>query len=413
MRGRVAAAGGWAAAALGVALAAVPAEGSAWDFGGGVGLQQMWDENVMVTSTGQTGDAISSLRLTGMARYSGRRTSFDGQYDPVALFYRDRTYLNVLSHFASARLRWDASARSVLSLSDRFTFTPEQGVSSTSPSVPAFLTRVSDRRTNDAFLDYMYRLSGRSSFGVSVRHYLRSFSNPHLGDNTAVVPGIRYEYQFPTGTAVDASASHGWHRFGVQLRSLLLDCSAVRPEEPCLPDPIRGSVTAPTQAATQSVSAGLRQRLGSRAFGTLRLGWTAVDREDPRLRDVRAQLIQCALQWRGARTDLWFGYNRDVNTESGIASVIHTDVLYLSAVMRFGQDLTGRILANQTYSRGFGSFKYRGVDSFNGQAMLDYRFNRTWSVNGSYSRQIQDATRSGVPNLTFDRYAVGFAAAFD
>jgi len=387
-------------------LAASPtgAASAVWDLGGQIALRESWTENTTFTAAPGNGDAISSLRLEGRALRAGRRVRFEASYEPNGQFYRDRRELNRVAHVGRTILAWEASPRSTLSFSESYSYTPDQGVSSTSFQAPLLFTRLGDRRSQIAVTSWRLQLNGTTDFIGEFRHQIQSYSEPSLADSAALSPSARIMRSVGPRAGIDAGAAYGWNRFESpvceQVSGVTGRCLEFREE--------------PHRSEIANLFTGGNRALGQRVTATARVGYNFVIPGNAGGGTRRGVQAQAGIQWTGPRVSAQGGYNRDVYTGSGALAVSTAQSVFLSAGAMLTRRFTVNAILNRSTSRSLGAARHQEVDSFNGQAGLQIRLRGGVSASAGYARYAQSSERPEVPDhLGFNRYWVALGAAFN
>jgi hypothetical protein len=388
------------AAACAAALGAAPAW-AGWDLSGGAGVQETWAENTTFVARPGNGDAVTSLRLTGAARYAGTRSRLDAAYTPSALFHRDRTELNAVAHAGRLNLAWDLSARTTLTVSDQFSYTPEQGVSAASFQSPVVFNRYTDRRMNAAGVGWSIRTGPRSTLQSDLRHQLQSYSDRSRVDFQGSSAGISFDRAIGARAGFQCGAARSQNRFHVPR------CQDLDGDGGC-----EGYDQEPRSASVTSGFTGARRDLGRRGSATARLGYSVMLPGDPAVPTRRGLQAQASLAFRGTRADLSAGYNRDLSTGSGVVAVGRSEAYFARARVQLTQALAGDLTLNHSTTRGLGGSRHSEVDALSGLAELSCRLGRSLSATAAFSRHVQNSPRPQVPDLAANRWTVGLTAVF-
>jgi len=388
--------------AAGVVLAAGAPVRAEWDMSSTAALTHTWSENSTYRSFGDNGDAISNLRLTGNLRNVQRRSTFEASYTPLAIFYRDHSNLNRLSHLATLREKFDISARSSLTASDSYFYSPEQGATPTAYNTPIVLTRYSDRRSNNANVAYNLQATRKSRYTFELRHQILSYGNPGLADSTGLTLTLRYDRDLTARAGLDCGISGGRTRFDRE------DVVGTDPNGNDIREPVS------TEVDLVNVYVGGRLQVGRTVTLSARLGNNSVLPSDPNRPTTSGLQAEASAQWNLRRAQAQLGYHRGINTGSGTFDASETESVYGSLRWELARKLTTDIFGNRSDSRnasqGLGS---RDVRTFSGGVRLDYRMTDSLSGLLAYTRNVQDSSVPSAPNLRFSAASIGLLARFD
>lgn len=376
-----------AAAACGALLAAAPAQ-AAWDMSSTAALNHTWTENSTYRTLGDNSDAISNLRLTGRIEAVSARSRFEASYSPLAIFYRDRSGLNRVSHLLTIRENLDLSARSSLSLSDSYYYSPEQGASPSAYNSPIVLTRYSDRTSNSANVAYNFQRSRVSRYVFDFRHQVLSYGNVGLADSTGYTFGARYDRDLSSKAGFECGINAGRTSF----------------------DRVQGSTE------VDIVNAFIGGRIDAGRVVTLsgRIGENSVLPADPNRPTTTGLQAETSVQWSLRKAQAQIGYHQGINTGSGTFDASETKSLYGSLRWQLVRKLAADIYGNRSDSSNASSRTgSRNVRTFSGGARLDWAMTDAVSWLLGWTRNVQNSSVPNAPDLRFGTVSVGLLARFD
>lgn len=402
----------WAATVAAFAGAGESQAASAWDLSSTVGLQEVWAENTTYSTTADSSDAISSLRLNARALYTGQTTRFEGFVQPVADWYRDRSHLNRVQFQAGASMAWDLTGRDNLTFREEFAYVPEFGVSTTSYSSPLVISSLSDRSSNVTSAAWRHEFSRKTDITVDARYQIYAFSNPAMIDTAGVWLSARASRDFGRSAELEFGVARGKNRFDTTRTRLQLGCAGERPVEPCPPDPDLVAKQTNGDALTSTLFAGWRGIWGTRWNATVRAGSNLVDPGVPGAPERRSAFGQASLTFRGRFVEANAGYNRDISFGTGIYAASPSQTFYGGTRIFLGRDVTLNLAVNSNHSGGLYTSRSRGIDTHSGVAQVVWRFQRYLSAYALFSRQIQDSIRARAPDVGFNRYSIGLSVEF-
>jgi hypothetical protein len=386
-----------------------------WDLSGSSSLRATWAENVdysesrslkrdpadpnnfILVESDPDGDALTDVRLSGGAEYTGARSRFRGTYSPSGAFYRDRTDLNRFSHTGRVRAEWDLTRRSLFSVSDAFVYTPEQGARSDTVQSPVVITDFSDRRSNVLTINYRVEVSEVSTLTAGARQSFQSFSDPDLADFTGVGANLRWSRNLSLRSGLEFNGAVASNRF----RERVADPNTLQ------------TVTARTRNKSVTLNSGGHVGLGNRFMARALLGYSLINPEQSGRSNKRGTHTQAAIRWLGSRVEAETGYSRRLSTGSGTFSVSWTETYFTGVTARFTQKLTGNLFVNRSYSRGADTNRDDEVATTSGGASVNFALAGHVSGTAAFSRNVQDSDEDEASNLGFNRYSVGLVAAFN
>lgn len=388
-----------------------------WDLMSGVAVTATWADNVdyagkrdvrqdpndpnriVVVNRDPDGDALTSLRLRGTASYQGPRWHFNGNYEPMASFYRDRTDLNHQSHAGRISSIWNMTRNVEFNVTDRFMYSPEQGTRAESVSTPVLITDYSDRRSNTFGASVITHYSDVGRYSLGVTHGFQRFSNPDLVDFTGGGVNAGWARRLSGDSEVELRGAAHSNRFNRQIN---LGTAAA-------PDPR----TVRNRNRSYRMSCGGSMGMGRRLVARGLLGYDLVVPDDRDRKSSRGLHADAALQVQGRRVGGSIGYNRALSAGSGAFAVSETETYYGNVTARFTDYISGNLFVNQSYSERAGSASGSDVRTTSGGASMEVRFGQRVSGRLMYNRNDQNGSGNRSRSLTHNRVTLGLVARID
>jgi len=391
---------GRGAIAIGFLFHAAEPARAQWDLSSNVSLRETLAQNTAFSSSSSNSsnpgksDLITSVRLTGRALRIGPRFHLDAIYSPDAQFYRDQPHFNRVSQMSRALGSYDISERNVLTFSETYYYTPNQGVTDESFGSPTSFTRFTDRRQLNALVGIRHSLTERTGLILDVRNYYQLFSDPLLVDAVGYGGDARVNHKLSPETSFDVGVGNTWNRFRNQ-------------------DPMISSVTRRRESQIASLFSGLNRKIGSSLIATARVGYNIVTPGDSALPHRHVLLVQGSLSWSGPKLNAAGGYSQDINTGSGPLDLSQTKTIYSSTAYKFTEILTGALLVNRTVSERPSSTVRVSILAANATASLRFKMGNRLEGSAGFSRYLQSSPRLNAPDLAHNAFSVGLSAAFD
>lgn len=389
-----------------VGVLAVGQAEAQWDLSSSVGLQTSFTQNANYVAAGQSDDTIAYLRLMGSALRTGARTRLNVSYAPNAAWFKELSDLNRVAHLATGRLEWNLGARSTLSFSENYYYTPEQGATANTFTSPVVLTSYSDRRFNTGAVNYRYRFSDLSDIQAELRYRIQTYSNPSLVDSRGPAASLRYHREVSRRVGLDLQGAYSRGRFDSQASP----SGAVNPVDPNLPaDPVRLFRT--TDVA--NVGGGVRMAITQNTSASVIVGRSIVIPVEPSTPRRRAMRASASMDWTGRFIRARGGYNQGLSTGSGTFGISRTWSAHAGMAATLHARLVANLFANRTRSKAVQQSGARGVDTWTRGGFLAFSFTPTLSANAGMTRQTQESNRSNAPALGFNTYSVALQANFN
>lgn len=374
-----------------------------WDLSSVTTVASTWADNVDYSNTDKRdpdGDALTSIRVRGLAEYQGPRWTLAGFYEPTASLHRDRTDLNRVSHIGQIRSTWGLSPTTELRLSDQYVYSPDQGASSENVNVPVLITDFTDRRSNQVRADASTRLSALSTLTYGVSHGFQLFSDPDLTDTARLGANMLWNRSLSQRVGIEVNARTYFDRYERRRND---DPNTVVNEAGTARDTSRG----------YTVTGGGNLNAGARFSARGRLGFDLIipDRRD--LSNRRGFHADVSGQWIATYINANVGYTQALTTGSGIFAVSRTQSVYMNLRAVFGDHVTGLLYANQSFSKNAANPEAGTVDTFSGGASVEVLFSRALSGRVQVSANEQSAGGQRTNNIDFNRISVGLVARID
>jgi hypothetical protein len=371
-----------------------------WDLSSNVALRETIAQNTSFTSNRGRTDIVSTVRLTGRALRTGPRFHLDAIYSPDAQFYGNQPHFNRVSQMSRALGSYDLSERNVMTFSETYFYTPNQGVSEQSFGTPTTFTRFTDRQQLNAQIGLRHSLTEKTSLVFDVRNYYQLFSDPLLVDAVGYGGDAHVNHRLSTQTSFDLGVGNSWNRF-----------KNLGPEDPNVSNSPLVEKYRDSQVA--SMFSAITRKIGDYLIATGRLGYNLVTPGDSTLPHRHGILFQGSLSWSGARLNTSGGYSQDINTGSGPLALSETKTLYASSAYKFTQTVTGSLLVNRTVSARLSSSSSESILAANATASLRFQLGNRMEGSVGLSRYLQSSPKLNAPDLSHNTFSVGISAAFD
>ncbi len=390
----------------GVLIACVGALGAGqaaaqWDLSSSVGVQASYSENASFRSGGGRDDAIAYLRLMGNALRTGQRSRFSVSYAPNAVWFKELTDLNRVAHLANGRAEWSLTPRSTLSVGNTYYYTPEQGATANTFTSPVVLTSYSDRRFSTSSVTFRHQFSDISDLTAELHYRIQTFSNPSLVDSRGPTAMLRFHREMNPRVGFDLIGTYARGRFDSRV------------QDPRLPADPNEVLRLFRTTDVASAGGGLRVVITPNVNASLTLGSNLVMPVEPDTPNTRAARVSASLDWTGRVLRARGGYNQGLSTGSGTFGVSRTRSAYAGLAATLQRRLMANLLVNQTHTSATRESGRREVDTWTRGGFLTYNFTQTLSGNLGMTRQAQDSSQTGAPDLSFNTYSVALLAVFN